>query len=151
MASGNLSGPNQLNYLNFMSMEVSLRFKLTIGIFLILLLPTVAGAQELRIISENNPLLDFVKQGSEMQLTNLEGAKKVGAIATYKNDVREQLLRSQGVTNLDSSKSPVSNLKKLMSGRVDLWLFSNLGIKRIASQIGVDLDELELVLPLKES
>ena len=92
----------------------------------------------------------YAKKGSQLQLTNLEDAKKVGAIATYKNDVREQLLRSRGFTNLDSSKSPVSNLKKLMSGRVDLWLFSNLGVKRIAKQIGVDLDELELVLPFKD-
>ena len=201
-----------------------MRFKFAIGIFLILLLPTVVGAQELRIISENNPPFNFIKHGtltgssmeivqemlrrmnrtdtiqvltwargynlavsrpnvvlfstartnqrenlfhwvgplyrvrfgfyakkeSELQLTNLEDAKKVGAIATYKNDVREQLLRSQGFTNLDSSKSPVSNLKKLMSGRVDLWLFSNLGVKRIANQVGVDLDELELVLPYKD-
>jgi polar amino acid transport system substrate-binding protein len=207
-----------------MSREVSLRIKFTISIFLILLLPTVVGAQELRIISENNPPFNFInhgtlagssmeivqemlrrmnrtdtiqvltwargynlavsrpnvvlfstartnerenlfhwvgplylvrfgfyaKKGSQLQLTNLEDAKKVGAIATYKNDVREQLLRSRGFTNLDSSKSPVSNLKKLMSGRVDLWLFSNLGVKRIARQIGVDLDELELVLPFKD-
>jgi polar amino acid transport system substrate-binding protein len=202
-----------------------LRFKFAICIFLtLLLLPAVVGAQELRIISENNPPFNFIKhgtltgssmeivqemlrrmnrtdtiqvltwargynlavsqpnvilfstartnqrenlfhwvgplyrvrfgfyakKGSELQLTNLEDAKKVGAIATYKNDVREQLLRSQGFTNLDSSKSPVSNLKKLMSGRVDLWLFSDLGVKRIANQIGVDLDELELVLPYKD-
>jgi polar amino acid transport system substrate-binding protein len=83
-------------------------------------------------------------------LTSLEDAKKVSAIGTYKDDVREQLLKSQGFTNLDSSKSPASNLKKLLSGRVDLWLYSNLGVSSIARQIGIDPGEVELVLPFKD-
>ena len=201
-----------------------MRFKIVTGI-LLMLLPAVVGAQDLTIISENNPPFNFVKNDtltgssteivramlrrmkrtdtiqiltwargynlalsrpnvvlfstartnqrenlfhwigplyrvrfgfyarkeSGLRLTSLADAKKVGAIATYKNDVREQLLKSQGFTNLDSSKSPASNLKKLMSGRVDLWLFSNLGVGRVANQIGVDPDELELVLPFKDS
>ena len=85
-----------------------------------------------------------------MRLKTLDDARKVAAIATYKNDVREQLLKSQGFTNLDSSKSPASNLKKLVSGRVDLWLFSRLGVKRVAKQAGIDPAELELVLPFKD-
>jgi polar amino acid transport system substrate-binding protein len=93
----------------------------------------------------------YAKKESGLRLTSLADAKKVGAIATYKNDVREQLLKSQGFTNLDSSKSPASNLKKLISGRVDLWLFSNLGVERVANQIGIDPDELELVLPFKDA
>jgi polar amino acid transport system substrate-binding protein len=204
--------------------EARLRIKFAIGIILILLLPAGVGAQDLKIISENNPPFNFVKhgtltgssmeivremlrrmnrtdtiqvltwargynlalsqpnvvlfstarthqretlfhwvgplyrvrfgfyakKGSQLQLTSLEDAKKVGAIATYKNDVREQLLKSQGFTNLDSSKTPVSNLKKLMAGRVDLWLFSNLGVARVANQLGIDPAELELVLPFKD-
>ena len=92
----------------------------------------------------------YARKESGLRLNDLEDAKKVGAIATYKNDVREQLLKSKGFTNLDSSKSPASNLKKLMAGRVDLWLFSNLGVKRVAKQIGVDPNKLELVLPFKD-
>jgi polar amino acid transport system substrate-binding protein len=92
----------------------------------------------------------YARKGSGLRLASLEDAKKVGAIATYKNDVREQLLKARGFTNLDSSKSPASNLKKLMSGRVDLWLFSNLGVPRVANQIGVDPNQLELVLPFKD-
>jgi polar amino acid transport system substrate-binding protein len=204
--------------------EAVLRIKNAISILLILLLPVIVGAQDLTIISENNPPFNFVKHGeftgssgeivremlrrmnrtvkiqvliwargynlaltrpnvvlfstartsqrenlfhwvgplyrvrfgfyakkeSGLRLNSLEDAKKVGAIATYKNDVREQLLKSQGFTNLDSSKSPASNLKKLMAGRVDLWLFSSLGVKRIAKQMGVDPNELELVLPFKD-
>ena len=47
-----------------MSREVRLRFKFAVGIILILLLPAVVGAQELTIISENNPPFNFVKHGT---------------------------------------------------------------------------------------
>ena len=92
----------------------------------------------------------YAKKGSGLHLETLDDARKVAAIATYKDDVREQLLKSLGFTNLDSSKSPASNLKKLVSGRVDLWLFSSLGVNRVAEQAGIDPAELELVLPFKD-
>jgi polar amino acid transport system substrate-binding protein len=92
----------------------------------------------------------YARRGSGPYPTCLADAKKVNAIATYKDDVREQLLKSLGFTNLDSSKSPASNLKKLLSGRVDLWLYSNLGVPSIARKLGIDPGEVELVLPFKD-
>jgi len=92
----------------------------------------------------------YAKKGAGPYLSCLNDAKKVDAIATYKDDVREQLLESLGFTNLDSSKSPVSNLKKLLSGRVDLWLYSNLGVPSVSGQIGIDPGDVELVLPFKD-
>ena len=92
----------------------------------------------------------YAKKGSGIRLNTLEDAKKIGSIATYKDDVKEQLLKAKGFTNLDSSKSPVSNLKKLISGRVALWLFDNLGVPLVARQIGIDPDDVELVLPFQD-
>jgi polar amino acid transport system substrate-binding protein len=92
----------------------------------------------------------YARRGAGPFPTCLADAKKVAAIATYKNDVREQLLKTLGFTNLDSSKSPASNLKKLLAGRVDLWLYSNLGVMSIARQIGIDPAAVELVLPFKD-
>ncbi|MEJ2284193.1 MAG: transporter substrate-binding domain-containing protein [Desulfobacterales bacterium] len=92
----------------------------------------------------------YALKGSTLKLSCLADAKKVGAIATYKDDVREQLLKTMGFTNLDSSKSPASNLKKLLAGRVDLWLYSNLGVSSVAGQIGIDPGEIELLLPFKD-
>ena len=92
----------------------------------------------------------YARKGSGLVLTCLADAKKVNAIATYKDDVREQLLKSLGFSNLDSSKSPASNLKKLLAGRVDLWLYSNLGVPLVAGQIGIDPADVELVLPFKD-
>ena len=91
----------------------------------------------------------YAKKSARLRLNSLEDAKQVGSIATYKNDVKEQLLIGMGFDNLDSSNSPASNLKKLMSGRVDLWLFDNLGMPDLARQSGVDPSQLELVLPFK--
>lgn len=92
----------------------------------------------------------YAKRGAGIPINSLEDAKKVRAIATYKEDAREQMLRAWGFTNLDSSKSPASNLKKLLSGRVDLWLYDNLGLPGVAKQVGIDIDQLELVLPIEE-
>jgi len=92
----------------------------------------------------------YAKKNSGIHMNSLEDAKKVGSIATYKEDAREQMLKSWGFTNLDSSKSAASNLKKLLSGRVDLWLYDSLGMPKVAERLGVDTTELELILPLNE-
>jgi polar amino acid transport system substrate-binding protein len=89
-------------------------------------------------------------KGSAVRINSLEDAKRVGSIATYKEDFREQLLKSLGFKNLDSSKSAKSNLKKLMSGRVDLWISDSLGMPSIAQRSGVDPSDLELVFTINE-
>jgi polar amino acid transport system substrate-binding protein len=91
----------------------------------------------------------YARRDSGLQLDSLEDAKQVGAIATYKDDVKEQLLIRMGFTNLDSSKSPANNLKKLINGRVDLWLFDNVGMTDLARQQNIDPAALELALPFQ--
>ena len=86
----------------------------------------------------------YARRDSGLQLDSLEDAKQVGAIATYKDDVKEQLLIRMGFTNLDSSKSPANNLKKLINGRVDLWLFDNVGMTDLARQQNIDPAALEI-------
>ncbi|MBT8369695.1 MAG: transporter substrate-binding domain-containing protein, partial [Deltaproteobacteria bacterium] len=93
----------------------------------------------------------YAKKGSKIQINSVEDAKQVGAIASYKDDAREQLLISQGFTNLDSSNSPESNLKKLLSGRVDLWLYDTLGLPGVTKKLGADISELELVHAIDEA
>ncbi len=89
----------------------------------------------------------YAKKDRGLQLSSLEDAKQIGSIATYKDDAREQLLISMGFENLDSSNSPASNLKKLMAGRVDLWLYDNVGMLNLARHLNIDPAELEMVLP----
>jgi len=92
----------------------------------------------------------YAKKGSGIQINSLEDAKRVGAIATYKEDAREQMLKSWGFTNLDSSSSGASNLKKLLSGRVDLWFYDNIGQSLLVKEVGVDPGDIELVYPVVE-
>jgi len=92
----------------------------------------------------------YIKKGSAIRINSLEDAKRVGSIATYKEDFREQMLKAWGFMNLDSSKSATSNLKKLMSGRVDLWISDSLGMPSIAERAGVDPTDLELVFTVNE-
>ncbi len=87
----------------------------------------------------------YARRDSALRIRSLEDAKRVRAIATYRDDAKEQFLKAHGFTNLDSSNSPFSNLKKLMSGRVDLWLDRNMGMPQIARQVGVDPGDLKLV------
>ena len=92
----------------------------------------------------------YAKRGSGILIHSLKDAKSVGSIATYKEDVREQMLKSWGFTNLDSSNSSTSNLKKLLSGRVDLWVYDNLGMPSVAEKVGIDTSELDFVFSIDE-
>jgi polar amino acid transport system substrate-binding protein len=91
----------------------------------------------------------YARRGSGVHPASLEDAAKVRRIATYREDVFESELRNLGFSNLESSNSPTSNLKKLISGRVDLWLHDNIGSSRIAEAIGVDPEAIEMVLPFR--
>ncbi|MFO8231966.1 MAG: SDR family oxidoreductase [Longimonas sp.] len=61
----------------------------------------------------------YTKKGAGVEINSLEDAEKLESIGTYKEDVREQFLESEGFENLDSSSSNVINVKKLNAGRLD--------------------------------
>ena len=92
----------------------------------------------------------YARKSDQRQIDSIEAAMQVGAIATYKDDVREQILKSLGFTNLDSSNSPLSDIRKLMSGRVDLWIFDNVGAQQVAREAGIDPQEIKAVLTLQQ-
>lgn len=92
----------------------------------------------------------YARKSDPRQIDSLEAAMQVGAIATYRDDVREQILKSLGFTNLDSSNSPHSDIRKLMSGRVDLWIFDNVGAQQVAREAGIDPQAIKAVLTLQQ-
>jgi polar amino acid transport system substrate-binding protein len=87
----------------------------------------------------------FARQSDPRRIDSLEAAKRVAAVATYREDMGEQLLKSLGFANLDSSSSPHSNIRKLVSGRVDLWYFHNIGAPRITREAGIDPNLIKAV------
>ncbi|NDV26627.1 ABC transporter substrate-binding protein [Desulfovibrio sp. JC010] len=66
-----------------------------------------------------------------VKVKSLEEAKKVNGIGCYRKDARTQFLQGQGFSNLEITDSQDINFKKLLRGRIDLVVTSNIGIKSI--------------------
>lgn len=88
--------------------------------------------------------------GSNIQLSSLEDAKKLNAIGTYINDARDQFLVRKGFTNLDRATNGLLNYKKLLHGRVDAIISSNLAVLSASRQLGVHPELFKVLYPIKE-
>jgi polar amino acid transport system substrate-binding protein len=96
--------------------------------------------------------LSFYARKTDIRpINSLQAAKETRSIATYRADYGEQTLQSLGFTNLDSSNNPQSCVRKLMSGRADLWFVSNIGASKIAFEAGIDSEEIKEVFTYKQS
>jgi polar amino acid transport system substrate-binding protein len=93
----------------------------------------------------------YARRDDPRRIDSLDAARRVGAIATYKDDYAEQTLKSLGFTNLDSSNSPESNVRKLVSGRVDLLFFHSVVIPVVARQAGIDPQAIRAVHTYKKN
>lgn len=87
----------------------------------------------------------FAKRGSRLKINSLEDAKKVRRIGVLRNGNREKYLKEAGFTNLENVTSHRQNLKKLITGRVDLIFMSGLEAAALAKDIGIPVTELEPV------
>ena len=90
------------------------------------------------------------KKGTNLVINSLEDAKKVRRIGVLRNDTKEEYLEMQGFTNLEPVSDERKNARKLMLGRIDLWVFKKPGIKTVCELAGVDLDAMEEVYSLRE-
>jgi polar amino acid transport system substrate-binding protein len=90
----------------------------------------------------------FVKADSTTVLKTLEDAKKLGSIGVYKDDVRDLFLTRQGFKNLDRTIDNVSNVKKLMAGRIDAFPSSTTGVAELAQSAGYKAGDLKEALPI---
>lgn len=87
----------------------------------------------------------YAKKGSSVKLSKLEDAQKVGKVGVYKGDAGNQVLASQGFTNLDESQTDAEALKKLVDGQVQLWLGNVEGMEITARTAGVNVDDVVLL------
>ena len=92
-----------------------------------------------------NSAIFYAKKGSRIRINSLEEAKKLAAIATTSDWFTEQYLKSKGFTNLVSSPLPVTNVKQLMNGEVQVSIFTDITISEIARKAGYSMDALEPV------
>ncbi len=92
----------------------------------------------------------YGKKGSNLQIDSLDDAKKVTRIGTYYKDAKEQFLKGKGFTNLISANKNISNIKRIMEGKLNLWVSSDFNMHYLAQQAGVDPDQLELVFAFRD-
>ncbi|MFP4363325.1 MAG: substrate-binding periplasmic protein [Spirochaetia bacterium] len=108
---------------------------------------------------ENNfqwvgPLIDyevvfFKRAGSDLEISSLEDARDVRSIGTGLNTSTGEVLLERGFTNLDQVANSSLNARKLVDGRIDLWLSGRLsGIYR-ARQSGIDPSLMEVAYVMR--
>jgi polar amino acid transport system substrate-binding protein len=90
----------------------------------------------------------YARADSTIQLQSLDDARKLGGIGVYKDDVRDLWLTGKGFRNLDRTIDNVNNVKKLMSGRIDAFPYSTVGIEELANSAGYKAADMKEVLPL---
>jgi polar amino acid transport system substrate-binding protein len=89
------------------------------------------------------------KRGSPVHIETVDDARSVGAIGTYNQDAREQWLKSLGFANLQSVTTDSVNCRKLLAGRIDVWLTGDIDMNAICHEQGIDLAELEIAYVAK--
>lgn len=92
----------------------------------------------------------YAARGSSLAIDSLDDARAVERIGTYKDDVRETFLLTRGFTNLDSTNSNESNLRKLLNHRIDLWATSTTEAASVARQMGIDAAAIKHLYTFQE-
>ena len=98
-----------------------------------------------------NSAIFYAKKGSGIKIKSLEEAKKIKAIATTTDWFTEQYLKDKGFTNLVSSPLPVTGVKQLMNGEVQVSVFTDITIPEIVKNAGYRMDDLEPVFTVSNT
>ncbi len=84
----------------------------------------------------------FAKKGSALNITSLDDAKRVNSIGVMREDSKEQYLKKNGFTNIDSTTTWEQSLKKLLTDRNILWINTDLDAPAIAKEAGLDINAI---------
>ena len=87
----------------------------------------------------------YAKADSPVVINSLDDARILPSIGVYRNDIRDQFLSKEGFTNLDRAANNLSNLKKLMAGRVAVIASTSLAIKSEAKRVGYRLKDVKFL------
>lgn len=87
----------------------------------------------------------YAKSGSGIRINSIEDAKRQSAIGSYRDSMDAQLLKEQGVDNLQIVTSNVQNVHKLMLGRVPVIAASDITLPEMVKQAGFRMDDLEML------
>ena len=90
-------------------------------------------------------ILFLCEKRSKIIISSLEDAKKLKKIGTYRDSFNEQYLKNMGFHNLEAVTNNVLNIKKLMSGRIDAIVATNVTIKELLHKAGYSMNDVEKV------
>jgi polar amino acid transport system substrate-binding protein len=88
----------------------------------------------------------YMRSDDPQQLNSLNDARALETIGVVRGDVREEWLRAQGFTNLQSSSSHVQNLARLTSRRLNAIAFEPQGMQYLTRETGVRPDDYRAAL-----
>lgn len=91
------------------------------------------------------------RKGISKKINTIEDAKKVRAIGAIKDDGKEKVLLNLGFTNVDSVLTHEQNAKKLILGRIELFVTGNFTWRYIMSAAGGNPEEFEEALFVSEN
>jgi len=97
------------------------------------------------------PLVMFTKKSSSLNIKSLEDARKVENIGVLRGSMQENLLNENNFSNIKSVADHEQNLRKLISGRIDIMYHSMQGAAKLCKDLNIDFNELEPVLILQVS
>ena len=92
----------------------------------------------------------LARHDSKIKINDLEDAKKVKNIGTYREDSKEQYLKSLGFNNLESVTQDSLNPKKLVAGRIDLWISAKTDFKLAVESEHLKLSDFKIVYTVKK-
>jgi polar amino acid transport system substrate-binding protein len=88
----------------------------------------------------------YMRSDDPQQLNNINDARALETIGVVRGDVREEWLRAQGFTNLQSSSSHVQNLARLTSRRLNAIAFEPQGMQYLMRESGVLAEDYRAAL-----
>jgi len=93
----------------------------------------------------------IARKDRNIRIDTIEDVQKY-SIGTIRDGAPEQLVLKAGIpeTSLDRISNPELNIKKLKSGRIDMFAFSVPTTKYLMIKLGLDPDNYEVVYILKE-
>ena len=92
----------------------------------------------------------LAKKNSALKIQNIEDAKKVSLIGTYQDDSKEMYLKSIGFKNLEAVIDDHLNPKKLLAGRIDLWISALVDYKIAIESEKLNPDDFRVVFNIKK-
>jgi ABC-type amino acid transport substrate-binding protein len=91
----------------------------------------------------------YARNGSGLQVTSIETAKKAGRIGVVKDDVRYQFLQENHFDNITTCTDDAGCLRNLMAGTTDLWLGTSENAAYIAREESIDPSAFTALYPIR--